>query len=315
MAISSNVRFEDDSVVFASEKNMEERVEGFLRYHYSRRLFVQDFQQLENGYSVRVGIAYPRDVSDRRQQDDVLKMVNIGDVATFQVTPGEGNYHRINLPDRSAIYESFREQRQSILTQLDGAMATAIYERVYELSPVRTQLNAVVELIDYVRNDGPLSLARLGRIQSTSNTEEYVNALADLEFLRIDESNVVTSGSKIDLADDQGWNDEKVIGQVIQDGYTVLRQKFGLTMLNHFPVFANGYYLSAFRREKEDLYLTRDDIVQNLRTEYHQSADPLKVDRKLKRLDEVDVLEYKNNEVSSVGAVYEEVSRDLPAVG
>jgi len=315
MTVSTDVRFEDNSVVFANRGNMEERVEGFLRYHYSRRLFIQDIQQLENGYSVRVGVAYPRDVSDRRQQDNVLKMVNIGDVATFQVIPAEGNYYRINLPDRSEIYESFREQRQSILTQLDGAMATAIYERVYQLSPVRTQLNAVVELVDYVRNDGPLSLTRLERIQSTSNTEKYASALADLDFLRIDESNIVTSGSKIDLADDQGWSDEKVIGQVIQDGYTVLRQKFGLTMLNHFPVFANGYYLSAFRRQKEDLYLTRDDIVQNLRTEYHQNTDPLKVDRKLKRLDEADVLAYEDDEVSSVGAVYEEVSRDLPAVG
>ena len=315
MTASPAARFEDGSVVFANEGNIEERVEGFLRYHYSRRLFIQNFRQLENGYSVRVGIAYPRDVSDRRQQDNVLKMVNIGDVATFQAVPVESNYYRINLPDRSEIYESFREQRQSILTQLDGTMAAAIYERVYQLSPVRTQLNAVVELIDYIRNDGPLSLTRLEGIQSTSNTEKYVNALADLEFLRIDDSNMVTSGSKMDLADDQGWSDEKVVGQVIRDGYTVLRQKFDLTMLNHFPVFANGYYLSAFRRQKEDLYLTRDDIVQNLRTEYHQNTDPLKVDRKLKRLDEADVLKYENDEVSSVEAVYETVSRDLPAVG
>jgi hypothetical protein len=315
MAVSSDVRFRDGSVVFASGRNIEERVEGFLRYHYSRRLFIQDFRQAENGYSVRVGIAYPRDVSDRRQQDNVLKMVNIGDVATFQVVPAEGNYYRINLPDRSEIYESFREQRQSILTELDGTMAAAIYEKVYQLSPVRTQLNAVVELVDYVRNDGPLSLARLEGIQSTDNTEKYVNALADLDFLQRDESNVVISGSKMDLADDQGWSDKKVIGQVIRDEYTVLRQKFDLTMLNHFPVFANGYYLSAFRRQKEDLYLDRDDIVQNLKTEYHQSTDPLKVDRKLKRLDEADVLEYKDNEVSSVEAVYEEVSRNMPTVG
>ena len=315
MSVSSDVRFEDDSVVFASKGNIEERVEGFLRYRYSRRLFVQDFQPLENGYSARVGIAYPRDVSDRRRQDNVLKMVNIGDVATFQVIPVEDNYYRINLPDRSEVYESFRKQRQSILTHLDGTMAAAIYERVYQLSPVRTQLNAVVELIDYVRNDGPLSISRLDGIQSTDNTEKYVNALSDLEFLRVDESNVVTSGSKIDLADDQGWSDEKVIGQVIQDGYTVLRDKFDLTMLNHFPVFANGYYLSAFRRQKDDLYLARDDIVQNLRTEYHQNTDPLKVDRKLKRLDEANVLKYEDDEVRGVEAVYEEVNRDMPAVG
>lgn len=313
--MESKERFEDGTLVFTANRDIAEQIEGYLRYYYSRRLFVQNVEQLENGYSVRVGIAYPRDVSDCRQQDNVLKMVNIGDVKTFQVTPGEGNYYQLKLPDRSDVYEAFQTQRQSILTQLDGSMATAIYERVYKLSPVRTQLNAVVELIDYVRNDGPLPLHRLENIQSTKKTEKYVTALADLDFLRVDESGMVSTGEKIDLADDQGWSDEKVIGQVIRDGYTVFRQKFDLTMLNHFPVFANGYYLSAFRRDKRDLYLTREDIVRNLETEYHRSTDPLKVDRKLKDLDDVDVLRYEGDEIRSVEAVYDEVSQNLPAVG
>lgn len=315
MMEQSKDRFEDGTLVFTANGDIAEKIEGYLRYHYSRRLFVQNIERLENGYSVRVGIAYPRDVSDCRQQDNVLKMVNIGDVKTFQVTPAEGNYYQVNLPDRSEIYDAFQAQRRSILTQLDGSMATAIYERIYKLSPVRTQLNAVVELIDYVRNDGPLSLHRLENIQSTGKTEQYVNALADLGFLRMDESGMVNTGEKIDLADDQGWSDEKVIGQVIRDGYTVLRQKFDLTMLNHFPVFANGYYLSAFRREKPDLYLTRDDIVQNLETEYHRNTDPLKVDRKLEDLHDAEVLQYEDDEVRSVEAIYDEVSQNLPAVG
>lgn len=308
-------RIEDDTLVFADTGNVSEIVEGHLRYYYSRRLFVQDIKDLENGYSVRVGIAYPRDVSDCRAQDNVLKMVNIGDVETFQATPVEGDYYKINLPDRSDIYSSFQEQQSNLLAQLDGSMASAIYEKVYQMSPVRTQLNAIVELIDYVRNDGPLPLHRLEDIQSTSKTQQYVEALEDLDFLRVDESGMVHSGGKIDAADDQGWGDEKVIGQVIQDGYSVFRQKFGLSMLNHFPVFANGYYLSAFRRRKPDLYLTKEDIVQNLQTEYHRDADPLKVDRKLESLDEVGVLEYVDNEVSSVREIYDEVSQNLPAVG
>lgn len=311
----SQERFEDGRLVFTANGDIAEKIEGYLRYHYSRRLFVQNIEQLEDGYSVRVGIAYPRDVSDCRRQDNVLKMVNIGDVETFQVMPADGDYYEVNLPDRSEVYEAFKQQRQSILTQLDGSMATAIYERVYKLSPVRTQLNAVVELIDYVRNDGPLSLRRLENIQSTDKTEKYVDALVDLDFLRVDESGMVSTGGKIDLADDQGWSDEQVIGQVIKDGYTVLRQKFDLTMLNHFPVFANGYYLSAFRREKRDLHLTRDDVVQNLAKEYRRDDDPLKVDRKLKELDEAGVLQYEGDEVSSVEAIYDEVSENLPAVG
>jgi len=315
MMKQSQPRIEDDTLIFADRDNVSETVEGHLRYYYSRRLFVQNIEHLENGYSIRAGIAYPRDVSDCREQDNVLKMVNIGDVETFQATPVEGDYYKINLPDRSDVYSAFQEQQSNLLAQLDGSMATAIYEKVYKMSPVRTQLNAVVELIDYVRNDGPLALHRLEDIQSTSKTQKYVEALEDLDFLRVDESGMVHTGGKIDAADDQGWSDEKVIGQVIKDGYSVLRQKFGLSMLNHFPVFANGYYLSAFRREKPDLYLTKEDIVRNLQTEYHRNTDPLKVDRKLKSLDEVGVLTYEDNEVRSVQEIYDEVSQNLPAVG
>lgn len=308
-------RIEDDTLVFTDKGNVSETVEGHLRHYYSRRLFVQNIEKLENGYSIRVGIAYPRDVSDCREQDNVLKMVNIGDVETFQATPVEGDYYKINLPDRSDVYSSFQEQQSNVLTQLDGSMATAIYEKVYMMSPVRTQLNAVVELVDYVRNDGPLELNRLEDIQSTRKTQQYVEALEDLDFLRVDESGMVHTGGKIDAADDHGWNDEKLIGQVIKDGYKILRQKFGLSMLNHFPVFANGYYLSAFRRKKRDLYLTKNDIVRNLQTEYHRNTDPLKVDRKLESLDEAGVLQYDGEEVSSVREIYDEVSQNLPTVG
>lgn len=308
-------RFEDGELVFSGEGEIAEEIEGYLRYHYSRRLFVQNIERIENRFSVRVGVAYPRDVSDCRDRDNVLKMVNIGDVETFHVSSVEGDYYRIDLPDRSEIYEAFRQQQQNLLTQLDGSMATAIYEKVYKLSPVRTQLNAIVELVDFIRNDGPLALNRLEDLQSTDKTRKYIDALEELEFLRIDESEMVHPGGKIDAADDMGWSDEKLIGQVIKDGYSVFRQKFDLSMLKHFPVFANGYYLSAFRRGMPDLHLTKEDVARNLQTEYHRKTDPLKVDRKMKTLDEAGVLRYEDEKVSSVQEVYEEVSQDMPAIG
>lgn len=301
--------------MLSSEGDIAEEIEGHLRYHYSRRLFVQNVESVENGLTIRVGISYPRDVSDCREQDNVLKVVNIGDVETLQATPAEGGYYRISLPERSEIYESFQEQQRNLLSQLDGTMATAIYEKVYKLSPVRNQLNAIVELIDFVRNDGPLALSRLEGLQSHGKTREYVGALEELDFLRMDNAEMVHPGGKIDAADERGWSDEKLIGQVIKDGYNVFRQKFELHMLSHFPVFANGYYLSAFRREKPDLHLTKGDVVRNLQTEYHRNTDPLKVDRKMQTLDEAGVVRYEDDEISSVPEIYEKVSQNMPAVG
>ena len=69
-------RISDEALTFPAgtgEESVRNRIEGHLRYHYSRRLFVQDVEESEDGYYVKVGIAYPRDVSDCRKQDNVLR--------------------------------------------------------------------------------------------------------------------------------------------------------------------------------------------------------------------------------------------------
>lgn len=52
-------------------------------------------------------------------------------------------------------------EHEDILEHLDTLMASAIYERVYQLPPIHGQLNSVIEIVDYVREDAPLSISRL----------------------------------------------------------------------------------------------------------------------------------------------------------
>jgi len=65
-------RISDEALTFpegTGEASVKNRIEGHLRYHYSRRLFVQDVEESDDGYYVKVGIAYPRDVSDCRKKE------------------------------------------------------------------------------------------------------------------------------------------------------------------------------------------------------------------------------------------------------
>jgi len=302
------------------EESLESKIQGRLRYYYSRRLFVQSVEYDPDGefLSVTVGITYPQDVSDSRNGENVLKMVNIGDVETLTATPIGEEYYKFDLPSRADLYSAYQDKHEKLLDELDWSMAKAIYSRVYQLNPVRNQLNSIVQIVNWVRREDNLTVEDIEDGQSNENTQKYIQALKDLGFLRV-EGNDVRHGRKIDSADLQNLSPEKfekkVMGDIVVDGYYMLRKDLGLMMLNHFPVFANAYYISAFRREKSDLWLTVDDVIENLSTEYDRDEGRLAVEDKLRDLARVDVLEFDNGEVRGHPDIYREVQQDAPIIG
>lgn len=317
---TGTVRIVENSLRFPDADDVSAQIEGHLRYHYSRRLFVQNVRYEEDGYMVTLGVAYPQDVSDCRERDNVLKMVNIGDIETLFATPMGGDYYKIELPERSDVYTAFKERHKDILLQLDTTMARAIYEKVYNLPPVRGQLTSIIEIIDYVREDAPLPISEIADAQNSPNTRKYITVFEDHGFLRVDENEIVTHGPKIEAADIKGLSPEqyekKMIGMIIDDAYYTLRRNLNLGMLSHFPKFANAYYLSALRRGKRDLWLTLEDIQDNIRTEYHDTrTDIKKTRRRLRSLHRAKVLKYEDGEVTGRNDIFDAVGSDLPQIG
>jgi len=302
------------------EESLEDKIQGRLRYYYSRRLFVQsvEYDPEEEFLSATVGITYPQDVSDSRDGQNVLKMVNIGDVETLTASPMGNEYYKFELPPRADLYSAYQEKHEKLLDELDWSMAKAIYSRVYQLNPVRNQLNSIVQIVNWVRREDKLTVEDIQDAQSNDNTEKYIQALEDLGFLKV-EGNNVRHGRKIDSADLQNLTpdkfEKKIMGDIVVDGYYMLRKELGLRMLNHFPVFANAYYISAFIREKSNLWLTIDDVVENLSTEYNRDEGRLAVEDKLRDLARVGVLEFENGEVSGHPDIYREVQQDAPIIG
>lgn len=301
-------------------ESLENKLQGRLRYYYSRRLFVQsvDYDSDEEFLSTTVGITYPQDVSDSREQENVLKMVNIGDVRTLTATSVGNNYYKFDLPSRADLYSDYQNQHEKMLDDLDWSMAKAIYSRVYELNPVRNQLNSIVQIVDWVRREDNLTIEDIDDGQSNENTQKYIQALEDLGFLRV-KDNTVRHGRKIDSADLQSLSHEEfrkqVIGDIIVDGYYLLRKELGLMMLNHFPIFANSYYISAFRRGKADLWLTVEDVMENLQAEYDRDEGRLAVEDKFRDLARVGVVEFEDGEISGHSDIYREVQQDAPIIG
>lgn len=310
--IRETVSIRSDRLVFdASDDSIAEQVEQRLRRRYTRGLFVQEYRDSSDGsVLIRLGFAYPRDVSDSRGTDNVMKFINIGGVETLRAKPtGEGHYSA-PLPDRKTLHETFQTRRAEMLDRLDWTTAKTIFEQVYELDPVRNQLNSIVQIVKYLRKESPLSVERLNGIQGQANTMEYLRVLSDFDFVRIEDGSV-SPGEKIEAVDavcsSYEEYERQVVGQIIADAYHVLRDELDLRMLSHFPKYANAYYFSAIQKGDPELHLDTDAVRQNLASEWNDDVDPLVLDEKLEQLQSADVLERDGAFVTANDDVYEAV--------
>lgn len=312
----------NDNLVFQNNGDIESTIEHRLKCRYGRGVFVQDaFEASNEQIVVKLGTSYPKDVSDRRIRDKVLRFINLGDIATLYAKPTEEGYFRIELPERAELQEGARARRKEIVDQLDWSMAKVIYEDVYQLNPVRNQLNSLIQIVRWLQKEPELSVKRIDDIQRTENTREYLQVLDGLGFVKLDEEHVhpgrKLEAAEIEAAERSGSKDldieeyEKIaIGALIRDGYNVLRDQLGLRMLNHFPKFANAYYYSAIQRDSPDIWLDKSALLTNLQDEWSEDVDPLQLDDKLRKLAEVDIVETDDEYVKGDKDIFEAVSRD-----
>lgn len=307
----------DHLLKFQSPESIKHgRAETELKHRYGRGIYVNEIQEASNGdLVISIGNTVPKDVSDSLEQDRVLQFINIRDVYTLRgKTTGEGAYI-IELPDRDEIHEGFNQRRKQIIDRLDWSMAKAIYEHVFELTPVKNQLNAIIQIVRWVHEQSELSLERLEGAQSSSNTEEYVQVLADLGFLQFEDQQV-SQGEKMQEAQLLELNNEDyvktVVGNIVKDGYNVLKDRLELGMLKHYPKFSNAYYYDALQREDPDLHLDVDAITRNYERQYGERKDRLVINDKLNELAETKVIQKDGKYVQANPDVYRQVAQEAP---
>jgi len=297
-----------------NDPNAIGELEYTLSERYTRGLYIQDHYQASNDrIAVEVGVAFPKDVSDCRERDNVIKHINVGAVETLYAEPTGEGYYEIDLPERSDLHSEFVKQRHKIASKLDYSMAKAIYSDVYQLDPVNNQLNSLIQIVRWTRKESELRVERLDGIQRSSNTRDYLRVLEDLNFLRIKDG-VIYPGERAEAADMQDLTldeyEKAVVGTVIEESYNTLRDQLNLRMLNHFPKFANSYYYSAIQKRDRDLWLDTEALRKNLYYEWGDDVDPLVLDDKLRKLEEVDVIRRDGDYVTGNPDIYDEVATD-----
>jgi hypothetical protein len=288
-----------------------------LKRQLGRGIYIHEVNELPDGdIEIVLGNVVPRDLSDCREQDNVLKFVTLRDVYTLRGKDTNGYYH-IMLPERDEVLEGIKEREEEVLDKLDYSMAQAIYANVYDLPDVRTQLNPILELLRWVRREGRTTQTRLVDAQRSEKTIAYLRMLENMGYVSR-EGREVEAGERLQSADLKEMDREEFgrafLGDVVQRGYYTIRDQFDMSMLGHYQKYAGAYYYDALQRGEHGLWLDIETVQQNLSDQFDEKRDTLYIEEKLADLSNVDVVEQDGDFVRGTSDVFNQVMSQTPAI-
>lgn len=287
-----------------------------LKRHLGRGVYVHDVHELSNGnLEVSLGNASPRDLSDCRDHDNVLKFITLRDVYTIEAEDTGQGVYLIDVPDREDVVDGIEERETEIKDKLNFSMAQAIYKHVYDLPAVRTQLNPILQILRGARNNRGLTVSKVDNNQRSSNTREYIELLDDFGYIKV-ENGVIKPGVRLQSADlnEYDWDEfgRKFLGDVVQRGYVTIRDELELSMLGHYQKYSGAYYYDAIQRGKKDLWLDVETIGDNFEELHGERKEEFYLQDKLGELASVNVIQKEGDYVRSEKDIYEQVARDTP---
>lgn len=305
------LRVEDQAVLEGGEAEIR------LKRQLGRGIYIHEVNELPDGdIEIVLGNVVPRNLSDCREQDKVLKFVTLRDVYTLRGEATNGYYH-IRLPERDEVLEGIEEREDEILDKLDYSMAQAIYANVYDLPDVRTQLNPILELLRWVRREGRTTQTRLVDAQRSEKTMAYLRMLENMGYVRR-KNREIEAGERLQSADLNEMDREEFgrafLGDVVQRGYYTIRDQFDMSMLGHYQKYAGAYYYDAIQRGEHGLWLDIETVQENLSDQFDERRDTLYIEEKLADLSNVDVVEQDGEFVRGTSDVFDQVMSQTPAI-
>lgn len=325
---------------FNDATEIKNTVEQQLKRRYGRGIFVGDYTETRDGtVFIDLGNTSPKDMSDCRDRDRVLKFIEYESVYRIKAEPVTSGYV-IDLPERKDIYEGFLDAKRQLARRLDRSMARAIYEKLVAFPEVENQLGAIKSILRTVREEGPVTAETIHEVRGTTGdgrqkTDAYVRLLTDTEFLRIEKADasgtavqrtldrdpvpdestdqrILRTGKNLDAYDERDVQSSEfnriVLGQVIEKAYSTLKDERNITLLAHYPKFANSYYFTALERGEPDVRLDAETARDNIESLYGDDENEILVRQKLDDLADVNVVEKEGEYYRSDEDVFQTLS-------
>lgn len=303
---------------YDSKDDLESHLEPDLKRIYSRGIYVDHvYEAKDESLVVHLGNVVPKDVSDSRDDDRVLKFIDIDAIYDLTAEPTNVGYI-VELPARNAVYDGYIDRRNEILHRLDVSLAKDIYKQLVKLPAIQLQLNPIKEILQFTRQHSPeISINDVQEIQNSPNTDEYIEVLTEVGFITVDDEGMLYPGEKLDSYDlreiSRSEFGQLILGDVVQEAYHTMRDELQLTMLGHYPKFSTAYYFAAIQRDDPELWLDVSAVQRNLSDWYDKEIHEFVVQSKLEDLAEVEVLTQDGELFSGNKAIYHDVRERVPA--
>ena len=292
----SEVSTESRSKIRFSTTEELDDVERKIKRRFGGGLFIDKYTEETDGVKILLGNEIPKDVSDCRSRDRVLKFISYKPIYTLHADQTESGF-LIDLPERREIIEGFEEQKEAVARKLDRSVAMSMYGELASIDYVQNQLGGVKDILWVVREKHPVPEKEVVAMRGTrkkDQTMKYLQVLSDIGFVRRDEGTLYT-GVNLDAHDqlEVGSDefDEVVLGQIVQDAYSTLKDELNMTLLAHYPKYAGAYYYSALQRESSEIRLDAESITDNLEVVYgDDDVHKYSVEKKLNELVDVEAV-------------------------
>jgi len=265
-------------VTVAGDSDPVSQIERLLQNLYGSGTYISDYYETDSGVvSIEVGNSFPKDVTDCRPgQSRVIKYIAVDNIGEVRAVRDENTY-ALELPTREEVNRGLIEGKDRLRDQFDQAMAKASYKQIATTPAVENQLNPIKQILRWTRRYHPVPFEKVRAAQNKEDekTLRYVHTLEELGFVELRRDGNIYALEPLDKYDFKQISGEefteKILGEVIEQGFKRLSRDLGLGILRNLPKFANGYYLDAIEREDPDLHLDRHAIHENIKKWYGSS--------------------------------------------
>lgn len=304
-----------DLIRFGSVEDVKGEVEPQLKYIYGNSVYTHDISETPSGdLVIHVGNELVKDLSDCRQQDNVIKFVPIDDVYRLKAENTDGEFI-LDLPERDVLIDNYYERKEEIVNQVDISLAQKIYTEVSYFGEVTNQLTPIRQILHWVRTRDDVHVHEVHNNQRSGQTSSYLSVLEDLGYIHIDEDGLIYQDEMLDSLDlsevpPEDFN-EVVLGDVIQKGYRELVERLDLTILTHYPRISGAYYIDALQKEDPSLWLNLETILHNLYEYFDARFEKLYIEEKLAQLSYLDLLKKDGDFIQADPLIFEDLQANL----
>jgi len=312
---SMNPSTEERKIKISSADAVESKIEPELKHRYGPGIYTHDISKTPSGdLVIHIGNEIVKDLSDCRDNDDVIKFVPIDDIYQLKAEKTNGSY-AIDLPERQVLIENYYDRKNEIIDHIDLTMARLIYSEVSYFGDVTNQLTPIRQVLHWARTRENVHIHDVHSNQRSKQTSQVLSLLQDFDYIHIDEDGLIHQGEMLDSLDlstvpQEDFN-EVVLGDVIQRSYKELVERLDLTILTHYPRISGAYYIDSLQKSDAKLWLDLNTIIQNLREYFSSRFKPLYIEEKLAQLSYLDILEKEGDYVQANNEVYESLEDSM----